>query len=117
MAISDIKGTEQYDLLFLPGGKGPETVRLEGKALEVCRKFMDEGKPIAAICHGPQVLISAGVVKGHTMTCWKGVQDDLKAAGATVRDEEVVVDDNLVTSRQPDDLPAFCREMMKKLRH
>ncbi len=116
-AISDVSDLDQYDLLFLPGGKGPESVRLEKKALEICRAFMDQHKPVAAICHGPQVLISAGLVKGHKMTCWKGVMDDLKAAGADVQDQEVVVDDNLVTSRQPDDLPAFCREMMKKLQH
>ncbi|MEF8787762.1 MAG: type 1 glutamine amidotransferase domain-containing protein [Planctomycetota bacterium] len=102
-----------YDMLVLPGGKGPETVRLDDSAVRVTREMMEAGKPIASICHGAQVLISAGVLEGRKATCWQGIRDDLKAAGADYRDREVVVDDNLITSRFPGDLPAFCREMMR----
>lgn len=104
---------DDYDILVLPGGRGPETVRLDGGVLQICREMMDAGKIIAAICHGPQVLISADLVRGKNATCWQGVRDDLKAAGAIVHDEEVVVDGNLITSRKPEDLPAFCREITR----
>ena len=105
-----------YDLLLLPGGKAPESVRLNDHAVQVTKEMMEADKPIAAICHGAQTLISADVLRGKNATCWQGVRDDLKAAGAKYADEEVVVDGNLVTSRCPDDLPAFCREMMKAAR-
>ena len=108
-AIEDVDAG-QYDLLVLPGGKGPETVRLIPNALEVTRKMLEAGKVVMAICHGPQVLISAKVLKGRKATCYKGVKDDLIQAGAEFSDKEVVVDGNLVTSRTPEDLPAFCRE-------
>ncbi len=101
-----------YALLVIPGGKGPEEVRLDKDALKIVRRFFELKKPVAAICHGPQVLISAGVMKGRKATCWRGVRDDMVAAGADYSDEEVVVDGNLVTSRMPDDLPAFMRETM-----
>ncbi|AQT70141.1 Putative cysteine protease YraA [Anaerohalosphaera lusitana] len=102
---------DDYDLLILPGGKSPETVRLYSRALEVTRQMMEAGKCVAAICHGGQVLVSADVLKGRRATCYKAIRDDLKAAGATYVDEEVVVDGNLITSRVPDDLPAFFREI------
>ena len=102
-----------YDLLVLPGGKAPETVRLDDSAVRVVREMMEAGKPVAAICHGAQVLISADVVDGRKATCYEGIRDDLRAAGADYRDAEVVVDDNLISSRFPGDLPAFCRELMK----
>jgi protease I len=105
-----------YDLLVLPGGKGPEKVRLDQKAVGVARKMMEDKKTVAAICHGVQTLISARVLNGRKATCWKGIRDDLKAAGAEYLDQEVVVDDNLITSRNPDDLPAFCREILRKLK-
>lgn len=105
-----------YDLLVLPGGKGPESVRLEPKAVEIARKMLEADKTVAAICHGAQVLISADLVRGRKATCWKGIRDDLKAAGADYLDREVVVDGNLITSRQPDDLPAFCREIFAAVR-
>jgi protease I len=104
---------EGYDLLVLPGGTGPESVRQNRNAVSVARELFEDGKPVAAICHGPQILISADVLTGRTATSWFGIRDDLRAAGAKVVDDEVVVDGNLITSRQPSDLPAFCRELMK----
>ncbi len=114
LSLADVKA-DGYDLLILPGGKAPETVRLDERALAATRAMMAAGKPVAAICHGVQVLISSGVLQGRKATCWKGVRDDLKAAGAEYLNEEVVVDGNLITSRRPDDLPAFCREIFKAL--
>jgi protease I len=107
---------DEYDLLFLPGGKAPEAVRKEKEALEIARDFFRKNKPISAICHGPQTLISAGLLKGRHATCYKSVAPEMKEAGALYDDKEVVVDGNLVTSRQPSDLPVFMRETMKKLR-
>lgn len=104
---------DDYDMLVLPGGKAPETVRLDDTAVRVTREMMEAGKPVASICHAGQILISAGVLEGREVTCWKAIRDDVKAAGANYRDAEVVVDDNLITSRFPGDLPAFCREMMR----
>lgn len=104
-----------YDILVLPGGKGPETVRMVPEAVDVVRQMVLDGKPVAAICHGPQILISAGVLEGRKATCWPALRDDLKAAGAEYADEEVVVDDNLVTSRSPADLPAFCRSLLARM--
>jgi protease I len=106
-----------YGLLILPGGRAPEKVRLDKAALEIVMLFFQADKPVAAICHGPQILVSAGVAKGRKMTGWRGILDDLAAAGAVVSDEEVVVDGNLVTSRQPSDLPAFCRETVTKAKN
>jgi protease I len=107
---------EEYDILILPGGKAPEAVRKEKKAIEIAKYFFAKNKPVAAICHGPQTLITAGLMKGRHATCYKSVAPEMKVAGATYEDREVVVDDNLVTSRQPSDLPAFLRETMKKIR-
>ncbi len=114
-ALSEVK-SKDYDVLVIPGGKAPETVRLNERALAVTREAMAAKKAVGSICHGAQVLISAGVMKGRKATCWKGVRDDLKIAGADYSDAEVVVDGNLVTSRCPSDLPAFCRELMKLAR-
>jgi protease I len=107
---------EDYDILVLPGGKAPEAVRKEKKALDIARYFFDRNKPVAAICHGPQTLISAGLMKGRHATCYKSVAPEMKAAGALYEDSEVVVDGNLITSRQPSDLPAFMKAMMKLLK-
>jgi protease I len=107
---------DEYDLLVLPGGKAPEAVRLEPAAVEIARKMLDSDKTVAAICHGVQTLISAEVLRGRKATCWKGIRDDLKAAGAEYLDQEVVIDGNLITSRSPEDLPAFCREMFAAVR-
>ncbi len=107
---------DDYDLLFLPGGKAPEAVRKEKEALEIAKNFFKRNKPVMAICHGPQTLISAGLLKGRHATCYKSVAREMKEAGALYEDKEVVVDGNLVTSRQPSDLPAFLREMMRKIK-
>jgi protease I len=104
---------EEYDLLVLPGGKAPATLRNESAVLEIARAFMAADKPVAAICHGPQVLVSAGVMRGRRATCFHRVAAELREAGALYEDREVVVDGNLVTARQPGDLPAFMRETMK----
>jgi protease I len=106
---------DDYAILVLPGGAAPALVRKEPKALEIARSFFARSKPVAAICHGPQILISAGLLQGRHATCYKSVAGELKKAGALYEDREVIVDANLVTSRQPDDLPAFMRETMKLL--
>lgn len=105
-----------YDLLFLPGGKAPEAIRKQPAALEIARRFFAVGKPVAAICHGPQTLITAGLLNGRRATCYRTVASEMKVAGVLYEDAEVVVDGNLVTSRQPSDIPAFMRETMKLLR-
>ena len=107
--------SDDYALLVLPGGEAPVVVREESKALAIARNFFARSKPVAAICHGPQILVSAGLLRGRHATCYRSVVDELKEAGALYEDREVVVDANLVTSRQPDDLPAFMRETMKLL--
>ncbi len=106
---------EDYDGLVLPGGSAPEKVRLNANALKIVREMNAANKPICAICHGPQTLISAGVLRGRRATCYQGVRDDLINAGALYEDAPVVVDGNLVTSRRPEDLPAFMREYVRLL--
>lgn len=101
--------TDSYDALLLPGGKAPEKLRLVPEVLGITKQFAKANKPIAAICHGQQILISADVLKGKTATCYPGIRDDLKNAGANYVDERVVVDGNLVTSRRPEDLPYFMK--------
>jgi protease I len=106
---------EDYDALVLPGGViNPDQLRLVPKAIDFIRTFVDADKPIAAICHGPWTLINAGGVKGRRMTSWPSLQADLLNAGADWVDEPVVVDQGLVTSRKPDDLPAFCAKMIEE---
>ncbi len=105
-----------YEMLILPGGKAPEAIRKEKKAMDIATYFFQRNKPVSAICHGPQTLISAGLLKGRHATCYKSVAEEMKEAGAFYEDKEVIVDDNLVTSRQPSDLPAFLRETMKKIK-
>ena len=107
---------DSYDLLVLPGGKAPEAVRKEKEALDIAKHFFEKNKPVAAICHGPQTLISAGLLKGRHATCYKSVAREMKESGALYEDSEVVVDGNLITSRQPSDLPAFMRETMKLIK-
>ncbi len=102
-----------YDLLVLPGGKAPAALREEAAAVAIAQDFMRKDKPVAAICHGPQILISAGVLTDRRATCAPSVAEELKQAGALYQDEEVVVDGKLVTSRHPPDLPAFMREMLR----
>lgn len=104
----------EFDALMLPGGvMNPDSLRMDAKAVAFVKQFVDAGKPIAAICHGPWTLIETGVVRGKRMTSWPSLRTDLANAGAEWSDEQVVVDGPLVTSRKPDDLPAFNREMVK----
>jgi protease I len=103
-----------YDALVLPGGvANPDALRLEAKAIDFVRSFAEAKKPIAAICHGPWTLINAEAVEGRKMTSWPSLEVDLKNAGAEWVDQEVVIDEGLVTSRKPDDLPAFCAKMIE----
>lgn len=105
---------EEYDALFIPGGLyNPDALRSDVGVLDFVKHFFKSGKPVGSICHGPQVLISAGLAKGRTLTAWKAIHVDLKNAGAIVRDEAVVVDGNLVTSRQPGDLEAMCPRLIE----
>jgi protease I len=113
-AFKDVK-PDSFDALFIPGGTSPDKLRAHDEAVRFVKDFMRSAKPVFAICHGPQLLLTADEYKGHRMTAWKTVQGDLKKAGAHVVDQEVVVDRNLVTSRQPSDIPAFIRESMKIL--
>ena len=107
---------DYYDLLILPGGKAPTELREQEPLLEIVRHFFKKEKTVAAICHGPQILVSAGVLTDRKATCYQGVAEELQEAGAEYQDAEVIVDDNLITARIPSDLPAFCREMMKQIR-
>jgi len=105
---------DDYDALLLPGGvMNPDKLRMDGTAIDFIRAFVDAGKPIAAICHGPWTLIEAGAVKGRRMTSYASIRTDLRNAGADWVDEEVVVDRNLVTSRHPGDIPAFNERMVE----
>jgi protease I len=107
---------DDFDALVLPGGvMNPDKLRRNEWALQFVRAFFESGKPIAAICHGPWTLIDAGVVEGRTMTSYPSIQTDLKNAGAKWVDKEVVVDNGLVTSRKPDDIPAFNGKMIEEI--
>lgn len=107
-----------YDGLVLPGGvANPDALRMDKQAVDFVRAFVESGRPVAAICHAPWALIEAGVVSGRTLTSWPSLQTDLRNAGATWVDEEVVVDGSLITSRKPDDLPAFQDELLAALAH
>jgi protease I len=106
---------DDYDALLLPGGvMNPDKLRMQEAAVEFVRAFFDGNKPVAAICHGPWTLINAGVVKGRRLTSYPSIQEDLENAGADWVDETVVVDNGLVTSRKPADLPAFNRKMLEE---
>jgi protease I len=112
--VGDISA-EDYDALMLPGGvANPDNLRTDAGAVSFVRAFFDAGKPVAAICHAPWTLVEADVVKGRTLTSWPSLQTDLRNAGATWIDEEVHVDQGLVTSRKPDDLPAFNAKMIEE---
>ena len=104
-----------YDAVIIPGGQAPDKMRIHPEMVEIVREANVRGKIIAAICHGPQMLIEADIVRGKTATSWPSVRTDLKNAGAKVVDEAAVVDDNIVTSRSPDDLPEFCKATIKRL--
>ena len=105
-----------YDALVLPGGvANPDNLRMDEKAVQFVKQFAQSGMPVAAICHGPWTLIEAGVVKGHTLTSWPSLKTDLKNAGANWVDKEVVLDGNFITSRKPDDLPAFNQKVIEEI--
>ena len=106
---------EEFDALMIPGGlMNPDQLRSTPEALDFTRHFFNEGKPVAAICHGPWVLIDAGVVRGRTLTSWPAIKTDVRNAGGKWVNEEVVVDNGLVTSRKPDDIPAFNEKMIEE---
>lgn len=110
----DSANPEDFDALLLPGGVMiPDQLCINPKAVEFVKYFAETGKPMAAICHGPWTLLEAGAVRGRTMTSWPSLKTDLKNGGAMWVDQEVVSDDTLVTSRKPDDIPAFNREMIR----
>jgi len=105
-----------YDGLVLPGGvANPDFLRMDEDAVRFVRAFFEQAKPVGVICHGPWTLVEADVVKGRTLTSWPSLQTDLRNAGAKWVDEEVVVDEGLVSSRNPDDLPAFCAKLVEEL--
>jgi protease I len=115
-ATLDDADPRHYDALVLPGGvMNPDKLRRDPKVQQFVRSFFEEGKPVGAICHGPWTLIDAGVVKGRKVTSYETIQTDLKNAGADWVDQEVVVDNGLVTSRKPDDIPAFNRKLIEEI--
>ena len=113
LKLDDAK-PEDFDALLLPGGViNPDELRIEPKAVAFVKAFFDAGKPVASICHGPWTIIETGAARGRRMTSWPSLKSDLKNAGADWVDEEVIVDQNLVTSRKPDDIPAFNAKMIE----
>jgi protease I len=106
---------DEYDALLLPGGVGnPDVLRTDENVVSFVRDFFEQGKPVAAICHGPWTLVEAGVVRNRTLTSWPSIQTDIRNAGGNWVDEEVHVDQGLVTSRKPDDIPAFNAKMIEE---
>lgn len=114
VAVEDVEAA-QVDLLVIPGGNAPDKMRLHDEFVELVRSCMERGKLVAAVCHGPQLLIEADVVEGRRLTSWPSVRTDLRNAGAEVVDEAVVVDGNLITSRKPDDLDQFTDAILERL--
>ncbi len=114
-AIVDQVTADDYDGLLIPGGvKNPDVLRTNEKAVSFVKAFFDQHKPVAAICHGPWLLVEAGVLEGRTVTSWPSLKTDITNAGGNWVDEEVVVDSGLVTSRKPDDIPAFCSKAIEE---
>lgn len=112
----DEVSADDFDALLLPGGQmNPDSLRMDEGAVQLVKDFADAGKPIAAICHGPWLLVEADVVEGRTVTGWPSIRTDLMNAGADVVDREVVQDGNLITSRKPEDIPAFSKALIAKL--
>jgi protease I len=115
MTIADANESD-FDALMLPGGQmNPDILRMDEAAIDLIEDFNDAGKPIAAICHGPWLLVEADVVEGRTVTAWPSVRTDLTNAGAYVVDQEVAIDGNLITSRKPDDIPIFSQALINAL--
>ncbi|MBB6450675.1 protease I [Geomicrobium halophilum] len=114
VSIDDVK-PEDFDALFIPGGFSPDQLRADDRFVTFVKHFMDENKPVFAICHGPQLLITAKALEGRNVTGFKSIRVDMEYAKAKVHDEEVVVCHNLVTSRWPEDLPAFTKESLNQL--
>jgi protease I len=113
--VSEVS-VNDYDALILPGGAvNPDTLRQDEAAVAFVRDFVESGKPVAAICHAPWTLVEADVVRGRTLTSYPSIRTDIRNAGGTVVDEEVVIDGNLISSRRPDDLPAFCRTIVEQI--
>lgn len=113
----DEVSTGDYDALLLPGGQmNPDILRMNERAIEIVREFADSGKPVAAICHAPWLLAEAGVIRGKTVTGWPSIRTDLRNAGANVVDCEVATDGNIITSRNPDDIPAFSDTLIGQLK-
>jgi deglycase len=107
---------DEYDAFVQPGGVGnPDTLRMHDDAVRFVRSFVESGKPVAVICHGPWMLVEADVVRGRTLTSWPSLKTDIRNAGGTWVDEEVHVEDGLVTSRKPADLPAFCSKLIEEI--
>lgn len=113
-SISEVK-VDDYDAVIIPGGSAPEALRVNDEVVEFVKQANEQGKVIAGICHGPQVMISADILKGVNTTSYIGIRDDLKNAGSNFLDQEVVVDGNIITSRTPKDEPAFIKEILNKL--
>ena len=112
LTIDEVRA-EDYDALLLPGGVGnPDQLRTNEAAIQLIRDFAEAGKPVAAICHGPWLLVEADLLRGKRATSWKSIRTDLRNAGATVVDEEAVTDGNIITSRMPDDVPAFTEALI-----
>lgn len=113
--VSEV-AVDEFAALVLPGGvANPDALRGDEKAVAFVKEFVASGKPVAAICHAPWTLVEADVVRGRTLTSWPSLQTDLRNAGATWVDQEVATDGNLITSRNPDDLPAFCKALLDAL--
>jgi protease I len=114
-AVRDVSVAD-FDALFIPGGYSPDKLRVDADAVKFVKEFVESGKPVFAICHAPQLLITAQVLKGRKITGWKSIIQDIKNAGADYIDQEVVEDGNLISSRDPTDIPAFIKASLKKLK-
>lgn len=114
MPIPELNPSE-YDILVIPGGRAPERLRVREEAVDLARTFVQDGSLVAAIGHGPQLLLSAGALDGKSATCDPGIRDDIRCAAAVYRDEGVVVDGNMITARGNDELPEFCAQLLAAL--
>ncbi len=112
--IDEVKA-ENYQALFIPGGYSPDHLRMDRRFVDFVKAFDQQKKTVAAVCHGPQMMITAGLVKGRTLTAWPTIQEDLKMLGANVKDQPVVEDGNWITSRKPDDLQQFSEAVVRRL--